>query len=102
MPTLLAPPVFEIPKEPVRKFSVAEYHQMINAGILTEYVAVELLEGWIVPKKPHNPPHDSTVQLITRLFIQMLPSGLDVRAQCAITLAESEPEPESPDDAPQH
>ena len=68
MPTLAESPKFEIPTVPVRKFSVAEYHRMIAAGVLTENDAVELLEGWIVPKMPRNPSHDSTVQMIDDLL----------------------------------
>ncbi len=41
VPTL--PPV--VPPVPVRRFTVAEYHQMIQAGILGEDDNVELLEG---------------------------------------------------------
>jgi hypothetical protein len=52
------------PPFPVRRFTVDEYHRMIQAGILTESDPVELLEGWIVAKMPHNPPHDSTIELV--------------------------------------
>jgi Uma2 family endonuclease len=94
MPTLSAPAEFEIPKVPVRKFSVAEYHGMIAAGILTENDSVELLEGWIVPQMPHNPLHDSTIQFINKRLGPLLPSSWYIRIQSAITLEDSEPEPD--------
>ena len=78
----------------MRRFSVDEYHQMIRAAILTEDDAVELLEGWIVPKMPRNPLHDATVQRIDELLTPQLPSGWSRRIQSAITLADSEPEPD--------
>ena len=53
----ILPPV--VPPVPVRRFTVAEYHQMIQAGILGEDDNVELLEGWIVPEMPRNPTHDA-------------------------------------------
>ena len=46
-----------VPTEPIWRLSVAQYHQMIQAGILTDDDPVELLEGWLVPKMPKNPPH---------------------------------------------
>ena len=94
MPALTSPPEFEMPKGPVRKFSVDEYHRMISNGILTEHDSVELLEGWIVPKMSHNPFHDSTVQRINKRLGLHLPAGWDVRIQSAITLEDSEPEPD--------
>ena len=49
------------PPFPVYRFTVEQYHRMIETGILTENDRVELLDGWIVPKMPHNPPHDGTI-----------------------------------------
>jgi Uma2 family endonuclease len=73
---------------------VDEYHQMIQAGILTEDDPVELLEGWIVIKMPRNPPNDGTVQVAIKVFGRRLPAGWDVRPQLAITTGDSEPEPD--------
>jgi Uma2 family endonuclease len=78
----------------LRQLSVSEYHRMIQAGILNEDDNVELLEGYLVQKKPRNPPHDSTIQRFLRRFFTVLPPGWDARGQSAITLAESEPEPD--------
>lgn len=56
-PPITAPlPRYAVPTLPIRRFRVDEYHRMIDTGILTEDDRVELLEGWIVPKMPHNPP----------------------------------------------
>ena len=41
-----------------RRFSVAEYHKLIQLGILTEDDNLELLEGYLVHKLPRKPPHD--------------------------------------------
>jgi Uma2 family endonuclease len=83
-----------VPPFPIRRFSVAEYHQMIQAGILTEDDPVELLEGWIVPKMPRKPVHDAIIQVIDDVVSRSLPAGWDVRVQSAITTSESEPEPD--------
>ncbi|HKI37917.1 MAG TPA: Uma2 family endonuclease [Gemmataceae bacterium] len=97
MSSIGAPPfsnLFAVPPWPVRKFTVAEYHQLIQAGILTENDPVELIEGWIVPKMPHNPPHDGTVDNARERVERLLPTGWRVRVQSAITTADSEPEPD--------
>jgi Putative restriction endonuclease len=92
-----APPfsnLFAVPPWPVRRFTVAEYHSMIQAGILTENDRVELIEGWITPKMPHNPPHDATIDQDQEILRGSLPPGWRVRVQSAITLSDSEPEPD--------
>jgi Uma2 family endonuclease len=79
---------------PIHRFTVAQYHRMIEMGILTANDKVELLEGWIVPKMPRNPPHDATLARINRLLIRTLPDEWVLRVQSAITLRTSEPEPD--------
>ena len=78
----------------LRRFSVEEYHQMIEAGILDENDNVELIEGYVVNKMSRNPPHDGTIQLVSDLLREVLPPGWCVRDQSAVTLASSEPEPD--------
>jgi Uma2 family endonuclease len=81
--------------EPVRRFTVAEYHEMIKAGILTDEDQVELLEGWIIPKMPRNPPHDAIIAVIhNRVLGPLLPAGWFCRGQSAVTTSDSEPEPD--------
>ena len=77
-----------------RRFTVAEYHKLIQLGILTEDDDLELLNGYLIYKMPHNPPHDRTVQRMTRPLIRYLPPGWDLRIQLAVTLPTSEPEPD--------
>jgi len=78
----------------LHRFSVAEYHRMIQMGILTEDHRVELLEGVIVDKMPHNPPHDGTITRIQRRLAGYLSEDWLLRVQCAITTRYSEPEPD--------
>ena len=81
-----------LPLLPLRRFSVDEYHRMIQAGILTEDDPVELLEGWIVQKMPHNPPHDGTIQVVNRAISRRLPETWETRIQSVVTTGDSEPE----------
>ena len=85
-----APPV--LPR--LHRFTVNEYHRMIQTGILTENNNVELLEGVIVPKMSRNPRHDACIQLSNPLLLRSLPAGWELRVQSALTLTDSEPEPD--------
>ena len=92
--TTLPPLPAIMPPVPVRRFTVDEYHQMIQAGIIGEDDNVELLEGWIVPKMGRNPPHDTMISIVEAVLPPLLPKGLFCRGQSAITTTSSEPEPD--------
>jgi Uma2 family endonuclease len=82
------------PGLPLYRFSVAQYHRMIQAGVLREGERVELLEGWLVPKMVRNPQHDSTLTRLYRRLQRLLPDDWLIRVQCALTVRRSEPEPD--------
>jgi len=86
--------VSQTPPYPIYRLSVDDYHRMIQGGILTDEDAVELLEGWFVPKMLHNPPHDGTIQVVNEVIGVCLPSGWRLRIQSAVTTDDSEPEPD--------
>ena len=88
------PGVFQPPPYPVYRLTVDQYHRMIEVGVLTDRDRVELLEGCIVPKMAHNPPHDTATALGNASLSANLPSSWYVRVQFAITLGDSEPEPD--------
>jgi Uma2 family endonuclease len=90
MSAMSKPPDFP----PVRRFTVAEYHQMIEADILGEDDNVELLEGWIIPKMSRKPAHDGVLGILDDTVRSRLPANWKVRIQSAITTADSEPEPD--------
>jgi hypothetical protein len=85
---------FQMPPFPVRRWTVDEYHDMIQKGVITEDDPVELLEGWIVPKMGRNPPHDVAIVCVQEALRPLLPAGWHTRVQSGITTAESEPEPD--------
>ena len=78
----------------LRRFSVPEYHKMIESGILGPDDRVELLEGWIVNKKSQNPPHRSSISRVIRQLAKVLPIDWTMSVQGPITLTDSEPEPD--------
>lgn len=78
----------------LRKFTVAEYHAMIEAGILTPDDPAELLEGYVVNKMPQNTPHGGAITRLNVRLLRRLPAGWTVRIQLPVSLAVSEPEPD--------
>lgn len=88
-------PTSEIPDDlMLRRISVAEYHEMIRAGILQSGDPVELLEGWLVEKMSKSPVHRIATQRVRRSLRNIISSLYLVDSQEPITLAESEPEPD--------
>lgn len=78
----------------LKRFTVAEYDRMVRDGTLDESARVELLDGWIVEKMPHNAPHDSSVSRLQRRLMRVLGDDWLVRAQSSATLDTSVPEPD--------
>lgn len=83
-----------VPSVPIWRLSVQQYHQMIDAGILTTDAPIELLEGWLVHKMPKTPTHRITTKLVRKALAKLTPSGYSVDSLEAITLEDSEPEPD--------
>jgi len=77
------------------RFTVDEYHRLIEVGILTENDDLELIDGYLVEKLPHDPIHDGTIQVVEDALRQVLTSGWCIRVQSVVTLSRSEPEPVS-------
>ena len=80
----------------VRKlFNVAEYHKMIEAGVLHEDDRLELLGGEIVAMSPIGSRHAACVDRLNRLFTKRLGDSVIVRVQNPVELSdESEPQPD--------
>lgn len=85
---------YEVPTVAIRRFSVDEYHRLIQSGVFGVDERFELLDGWIVAKMSRDPIHDAAVQIVDELLRRHLPAGWSVRVQSAITTADSEPEPD--------
>lgn len=83
----------ETPPFPVMRFSLQQYWDLRDTGVLDEAgCKYELLQGWIVPKVTHYPPHAWTV---THLGLVLdLPDDWFPRTQCPINTEDSEPEPD--------
>lgn len=83
---------------PIWRISVAQYHQMIKAGILTDGDPVELLEGLLVEKMSKKPAHRAATLLFRRTLERMVERIVAgewyIDSQEPITTSDSEPEPD--------
>jgi Uma2 family endonuclease len=92
-------PVAEIALPPVPdnalwRFSLAQYHEMVRRGILTEDNPVELWEGLLVQKMPKSRAHCLATELAQEALAPRVPAGWHLEAQESITLSGSEFEPD--------
>jgi Uma2 family endonuclease len=87
-------PQDDIPDVPIYRLTLAQYHAMARAGILTEDDPVEFIEGWLVRKMTKYRPHSRCTLRTRRALEDILPAGWYVDTQAPITTANSEPEPD--------
>ena len=83
-----------VPPFAVSRFTVDEYHKLIENGILTASHRIELIHGWLVTKMTLNPPHNYGVTAVMKALLALLGPSAAVRVQQPITTADSEPEPD--------
>ena len=75
------------------KWTVEDYHNMIESGLLADK-SVELLEGNIVEMSPEGIPHSYTCQSVSDYLRELFKGKASVRDAHPITLDNSEPEPD--------
>ncbi|NEP37828.1 MAG: Uma2 family endonuclease [Okeania sp. SIO2H7] len=78
----------------IHLWTVAEYHKMIDCGILTPESHVKLLEGSIVEMYSQRAPHAATTQGTSDYLKSQLSQQAYIRMQLPVTLSTSEPEPD--------
>jgi len=76
------------------RFSVAQYHRMIEAGIFAPDERLELIHGELVTMSPINRRHAAGVDRLNLLLADRLNRRALHRIQNPITLADSEPQPD--------
>src|SRR3990172_2184999 len=74
---------------PLRRFSTADYLQMIEAGILGPKHRVELIGGMIVEMSPAGIPHNGFLINIVDLFAPLL-GRFKFAVQATLTVSESQ------------
>jgi Uma2 family endonuclease len=73
--------------------SSAKYHEFIEAGVLVD-ARVELIDGLICDMSPRTPEHERIAAHLTRLLANRLDSSFALRVASALTIGDSEPEPD--------
>src|SRR5437016_2467141 len=80
---------------PVYRFTVEQYHQMMEAGVFDGGRKCELIRGVILEKPVPKPPHSKSTHRLIRRLVALFPEpDWVVGIQDSITLADSEPEPD--------
>lgn len=79
---------------PQRKFTVREYHRLMESGALPPELRTELVEGWVVDKMVRNAPHDSALQRVDYALRCRLDDAWVVRQQSGLTMDNAELEPD--------
>lgn len=77
-----------------RRFTVDEYHELLRSGMLSHGDPYELLEGFIVRKPTRGTPHDAAIDALEGVLLGLVPADWFPRSQRAVTLSDSEPEPD--------
>jgi len=78
-----------------RVLTVAEYHRMAEAGILTERDRVELIEVDLIAMSPIGSEHSGTVNALNRTLVRAVGDRAIVAVQNPVQLDDlSEPEPD--------
>lgn len=76
------------------RFSLTDYEQMIDRGILTESDRVELIRGEIIDKMSIGDLHAAAVLLLTSLFHRSVLNVALVSVQNPVVFDDSQPEPD--------
>ena len=78
-----------------RKFTVDEYMQMVDLGVIGKEDRLELVDGVILEKAPVGRPHELRVNRLVRLFVRTVPENVEVSIQGTVRLNDlSGPEPD--------
>lgn len=75
------------------KWSIEEWHDLVNSGVLTGK-RVELLEGEIIAMSPEGIPHRNTNHKVVKYLRKLMDGLAEVYESHPITLDNSEPEPD--------
>jgi Uma2 family endonuclease len=81
---------------PVHRFTIDEYHKLLEVGILQNCDPYELLNGVLTPKIPQNSPRSSAATRLERRLGKLLQVDWLLRTQKPVTIPgrASEPEPD--------
>ena len=81
---------------PLRRFTLDEYHHLIEIGFFHPEERLELIEGIMRPESRISPRRAETIRKMTAFFSAKLSDNAHVRVRSPLTFVEesSEPEPD--------
>jgi Uma2 family endonuclease len=83
------------PPTPLHRFSLEEYHRLIEAGGFDEDARIELIDGLLVDMSPKTAPHENAIAWLNQLLVLSVDlDRFEVRVSAALTTGNSEPEPD--------
>ncbi|MEH2146602.1 Uma2 family endonuclease [Nostoc sp.] len=78
-----------------KRFTIAEYHRLIELGFITEANHIELIRGELIQMTAKGTPHTVCSSILCRQLDRLLGDRAVIRGQDPITLPnQSEPEPD--------
>ena len=78
-----------------RKFTVDEYHRLIDGGFFAKNERVELIRGEIITMSPKRTPHSVCNSLLWKTMYNLIGDRAEIRVQEPIFIPpNSEPEPD--------
>jgi Uma2 family endonuclease len=97
--TTTMPPVSGVPAwvpPRIHRMTVDEYERMVASGGIASRNRFHLIDGYLVDKMTHNPPHAVADERCGRELQQVMPHGWHLRAAKPVRLPaqHSEPEPD--------
>jgi Uma2 family endonuclease len=79
----------------LHRYSLDEYHRLIDAGGFDEDERVELLDGLLVSMSPKTPAHERAVRWLAQwLWSAVDTERYEIGVASPLTLGDSEPEPD--------
>ena len=77
------------------RFSVDEYYQMIELGMLKDYEKAEIIEGELIDKMPIGEKHSAVVEKLSEILRDKLGESVSLRNQQPIKFSDyNEPQPD--------
>ncbi len=78
-----------------RKFTIDEYHRLVDLGFFTENDRIELIRGEIIEMAPKRTPHSVCNSQLWKQLYELIGKQAEIRVQEPIILpSNSEPEPD--------
>lgn len=84
----------QVGADELHRFSLEEYHRLIEAGAFDEDLRAELIDGLLIDMGAKTPAHEAAIMWLNRWLILSSSERYEVGVGRPLTLDPSEPEPD--------